>query len=54
MDNSLCNYCKHPTQKGAKRCEYCGTLNPSLGTKEAFVWTVGMVFIFYVALRIMA
>jgi len=41
-----CSYCKHSVEKGIKACPYCGTLNPTQNTKEALVWTVGMILFF--------
>ena len=54
MHNTTCNYCAHPIEKRSKRCEHCGTLNPGLRTKEALVWTIGMIVVFYVLTRFMA
>jgi len=53
MNNTTCNYCDHPIEKGTKRCSHCGTLNPSIRTKEALIWTVGMIVVFFIVIEIM-
>jgi|GEM_PF-2116316 len=42
-----CRYCKHDVPKGIRRCPYCGTLNPTVTPKDAFVWTVGVIVAIY-------
>jgi RNA polymerase subunit RPABC4/transcription elongation factor Spt4 len=45
-----CRYCGQEVPKSIRRCPYCGTLNPTVTPKEAFVWTLGViVFIYAVA-----
>ncbi len=45
-----CRYCKQDVEKGIRRCPYCGTHNPSMNVKQAFVWTVGfIVFLYFTA-----
>jgi len=45
-----CRYCKHEVEKGIRRCPYCGTHNPSMNVKQAFVWTVsGILFLYLLA-----
>ena len=35
-----CRYCKLEVDRGIKRCPHCGTHNPSMGVKNALIWTV--------------
>ena len=43
-----CRYCKLEVEKGARRCPYCGTLNPSMGVKQSLIWTVSAIVILYI------
>jgi len=45
-----CRYCGGEVEKGARRCPHCGTRNPTMGTKDAMIWTVGMILVLYIAL----
>jgi len=53
MNSTTCNYCNQPIEKGIKSCPHCGTLNPSVRTKEVLYWVVGMIIGFYVVTRFM-
>jgi len=48
VNSNICNYCSHPIEKRVKSCPHCGTLNPSMRTKEALYWTVGLMIVFFV------
>jgi len=48
-----CNYCGASIEKGIKSCPYCGTVNPSMDTKSALLWTVGVLVVLYLLTRFM-
>jgi len=43
-----CRYCHLEVEEGAKQCVHCGTHNPTIGVKNALLWTVGTIGMFYI------
>lgn len=42
-----CRYCKLEVDREVKRCPNCGTHNPTMGVKNAMIWTIVAIGAFY-------